>query len=220
MHFCQQKSKSPFANYCVHPNCNCQLLCACKSLQKFTVGLNSVLVKSFVVPMFLNYSESQVQPTQFIEYYVLTQPLTMISVDSTINNDKIFWPTGKNRVCNDQWWSAGFPAGQVSVHDKSFNITMYSDTDYEHDKCQTLHDGSTNWALPIHTTFSDYDCISSFNWKIYVLQLSWNFVGLLITSSRSWMYHYFCLFLHMFKNDNWHISLFEKKMWPFFFSHW
>ena len=31
---------------------------------------------------------------------------------------------------------------------------------YKYDKCQTLHDGSTHKALPIHTTFSDLDCIS------------------------------------------------------------
>ena len=31
--------------------------------------------------------------------------------------------------------------------------------DYKYDKCQTLRDGSTHWALPIHTAFSDLDCI-------------------------------------------------------------
>ena len=31
---------------------------------------------------------------------------------------------------------------------------------HEYDKCQTLHDGSTHWALTIHTTFSEFDCIS------------------------------------------------------------
>ena len=31
---------------------------------------------------------------------------------------------------------------------------------YKYDKCQTLHDGSIHWAFPIHTTFSDLDCIS------------------------------------------------------------
>ena len=31
---------------------------------------------------------------------------------------------------------------------------------YNYDKCQTVHDGSTHWTLPIHTTFSDFDCIS------------------------------------------------------------
>ena len=30
---------------------------------------------------------------------------------------------------------------------------------YEYDKCQTFHDGSTHWTLPIYTTFSDLDCI-------------------------------------------------------------
>ena len=51
---------------------------------------------------------------------------------------------------------------------------------------------------------------NSFNGKFYVLMwLSWNFVQVLITSSRSWTYHYFW-FLHMFKGNNWHISSFQN----------
>ena len=30
---------------------------------------------------------------------------------------------------------------------------------YKYHKCQTLHDGSAHSALPIHTAFSDLDCI-------------------------------------------------------------
>ena len=46
---------------------------------------------------------------------------------------------------------------------------------------------------------------NSFNCKFYVLfQWSWNFVQLLTTSSRSWIYHYFWV-SHIFKGDNWHI---------------
>ena len=62
------------------------------------------------------------------------------------------------------------------------------------DKYQTLHDGTTHWALPIHPTFSDLDRISrsavlnSFNWKVYVfIWLMWNFMGLFTTSNRSWI---------------------------------
>ena len=52
---------------------------------------------------------------------------------------------------------------------------------------------------------------NSFDWKSHVLiQLNSNFVLLLITSSRSWIYHYL-KFLRMFKRDNWQISLFEKN---------
>ena len=79
----------------------------------------------------------------------------------------------------------------------------------KYDNCQTLLDGDTYWVLPIHTTFSELDCISRsqqyqtvFNWKCYVLmQLKWNSVWLLITSSRSWIYGYFG-FLHIFKGDD------------------
>ena len=51
----------------------------------------------------------------------------------------------------------------------------------------------------------------SFNWKFYVpIQLSWNFVGLLSTSSKSWIYHCFWL-PHVYKGDNWHVSWFDKN---------
>ena len=46
----------------------------------------------------------------------------------------------------------------MSVCGKNFNDGIFSDT--KSDKCQTLHDGSTHLALPIHITFSDLDCIS------------------------------------------------------------
>ena len=50
----------------------------------------------------------------------------------------------------------------------------------------------------------------SFNWTFYdLIRLGWNFVFLLITSSRSWIYHYLW-FLRMFKADKRHISSFEK----------
>ena len=49
----------------------------------------------------------------------------------------------------------------------------------------------------------------SFNWKCYVL-LSWNFVRLLITWSKSSTCHYIRL-SYMFTGDNWHASSFEKN---------
>ena len=51
----------------------------------------------------------------------------------------------------------------------------------------------------------------SFKWKFDdLIQVSCNFAQLLVTSNRSWLYHYFW-FSHMFKGDDWHISSFEKK---------
>ena len=48
----------------------------------------------------------------------------------------------------------GQPAIWVIVlHGKNINVVIFSDT--INDKCQTLHDGSTHWVLPVHTTFSD-----------------------------------------------------------------
>ena len=40
-------------------------------------------------------------------------------------------------------------------------------------------------------TFQGHSSIKQFIWKCYVLtRLRWNFVGLLSTSSRSWIYHF------------------------------
>ena len=51
------------------------------------------------------------------------------------------------------------------------------------------------------------------NWKLYVfMQLSWNFVWSLSTSTRSWIYHYlFLLLSHVFRWDNSHVSWFNKN---------
>ena len=53
---------------------------------------------------------------------------------------------------------------------------------------------------------------NSCNWKFLCVYLNklLNFVRLLITSSRSWVYHYFW-FLHVFRGHIWHISSFGKK---------
>ena len=48
--------------------------------------------------------------------------------------------------------------------------------------------------LPIHTSFSDLNCVSRPQRKVYVLvRLRWNFVRILITSSSTWIYITFCL---------------------------
>ena len=60
---------------------------------------------------------------------------------------------------------------------------------------------------------------NSFNWKFYVLNLfSTNFIWLLSTSSRSWIYHLFW-WSHIFQGDNGHIFSFGgKKINVGFFS--
>ena len=58
------------------------------------------------------------------------------------------------------------PTGRVIVlRGKNVNVAIFSGAvnflgRCKYDKCQTLRDGSTHLALPIHTTFSDLDCIS------------------------------------------------------------
>ena len=62
---------------------------------------------------------------------------------------------------------------------------------YKCDKCQTVLDGSTHWALPGHTTSGDFDRISrlkvwySFDQILYrLIRLVWTFIGLLSVQSR------------------------------------
>ena len=51
-----------------------------------------------------------------------------------------------------------------------------------------------------------------FHWQFYIIvQLSWNFFGLLWKASRWWIYYYFSL-LHTFKRDNWHVFWFDKNL--------
>ena len=49
---------------------------------------------------------------------------------------------------------------------------------------------------------------NGFNW-LFFFWLRWNFVGLLSTSSMSWIYHYFWL-PYIFKGVNWCVSWFYK----------
>ena len=93
---------------------------------------------------------------------------------------------------NDQCWVGRLPTSQK--HEKHCNFLRH----YRYDNCQSFHDGSTQWTLPINTTFSDLDYISrsqqcqtvlTENFKL--LSKSWNFVCLLITSSRPRIYNSF-----------------------------
>ena len=68
---------------------------------------------------------------------------------------------------------------------------------HECNKCQTLYEGTKQWAylfitLSVTLTLLQDHSSVSFNWKLHsLIWLSWNFVELLSTSSRSWIYHYF-----------------------------
>ena len=63
------------------------------------------------------------------------------------------------------------------------------------------------------STYFKFTAVSnSFKLKFYVrIWLSWNIIGLLIMSSRSWMYQLFW-WLHICKGNNWHISPLKKKV--------
>ena len=70
-------------------------------------------------------------------------------------------------------------------------------------KCQSLHDGTTHRALPVHTAFTDFDlilgsqiCWTVFDRKLYdvLIPLGWNFGGFLSKSSRYWIYNFIFLF--------------------------
>ena len=95
---------------------------------------------------------------------------------------------------------------------------------HECNKCQTLYEGTKQWAylfitLSVTLTLLQDHSSVSFNWKLHsLIWLSWNFVELLSTSSRSWIYYYFCL-SHMFKRGNWYVSWFDKNCHWLFHGH-
>ena len=113
-------------------------------------------------------------------------------------------------LCNDQC-QAGRPSVRMWQKLQRYNFLGH----YTYDNCQTFHDGSIHWALSIHTAFSVLDCISksqqceTFLSENVLIRLSWNFVQLLITSSRLCMYNYFW-FLHRFKGNNWRFLVWKK----------
>ena len=85
-----------------------------------------------------------------------------------------------------------FLDGQMSGLVENFNIGIYSDT-ITGDKCQTLHNGTTDWAWPIRVTFNDLDDIlrserylrglTKKKKKNAITRWSWNFVWLSSKSS-------------------------------------
>ena len=75
------------------------------------------------------------------------------------NSLTFFFAYMKISLCNDQlwwwWWSTwGWPA---HMWQKLLDCDFLRH--HKYDKCQTLHDDSIYWGLPIHTTFSGLDCI-------------------------------------------------------------
>ena len=82
--------------------------------------------------------------------------------------------------------------------------------------CQTLHDGITRWALLIHTTFSDFDCISRAQQCQTVLTENFMFfsdyVETAIVDYVKIMNTTIFFFSHIFKGDNWHVSSFKKTI--------
>ena len=57
--------------------------------------------------------------------------------------------------CNDQWHASRLAECPY------INVVIFSGAINKYDKCQSVHEGNTHWALPIHTitTFSDLDYI-------------------------------------------------------------
>ena len=107
-----------------------------------------------------------------------------------------FWITWNIWVCNDQC-VAGRPA-----KGKNFNIMIFSDTinmiNVKLCMMVVLIELSHSYHFQWPWLYFKVIAVSnSFSWKLNVLiQLSWNFVGLLIMSSRSWIttIFYFCTY--------------------------
>ena len=74
-----------------------------------------------------------------------------------------FWTCMKHvRLCNDLCW-AGWQVGWLARWLSSMaNLKRYDFLRHYNycNKCQALHDDTTHWALPVHTTFSDL-CLTS-----------------------------------------------------------
>ena len=86
-----------------------------------------------------------------------------------------------------------------------------------------MHDCTVYWALHVHTTFDDINYISRsqqcqrFLSENFTFSLVWNFIGLLSTSSRSWMYHYYWCHIYSWEKID-AVSLFHKDLNVGFFA--
>ena len=101
----------------------------------------------------------------------------------------------------------------VSWFHRDFNVGIFSDTiNVVNVKlCMMVVLIALYLFIPFSVTltiFQGHSCVKQFWLKIlYYIRLSWNFIGLLSMSSRSWIYHLFW-WLHVFSGDNWHIYSF------------
>ena len=78
----------------------------------------------------------------------------------------------------------------ASVSGNNITVVIFWDT-VNINKCHTLHDGSNHWPSTHsnHLRCQVTAVSNSFNWKLNVLfRLSWNFLRLLITSNKLWIY--------------------------------
>ena len=89
---------------------------------------------------------------------------------------------------------------------------------YKHDKCQILHDGSTHQTLPIHTTFSDLDCISRsqlcqtvFAEILRSYPIMFTLCTIVDYTNRSWIYGYLWFFCTC-SGEVIDVCLFEKTL--------
>ena len=105
--------------------------------------------------------------------------------------------------------------GQVPRHVENFNIAIFSDTVYVTNVKFCIWYYLLNFTCSCHFQWSwPYFRVSavsnSLNRTFYILiLLSWISVGLLSTSTRSWLFHQVWL-LHIFKGNNWYFFCFDK----------
>ena len=103
------------------------------------------------------------------------------------------------------------PAGQrVSLRGENFNVTVFFDTNnmINVKLCMMVVLIELYPFITLSVTliaFQGQTSFREFNWKYYVLiRISWTFVWLLTTASKSWIYPDFWL-QHMFRGDDWPI---------------
>ena len=121
-----------------------------------------------------------------------------------------FWLTRK-------MWVYVMVSVRPAVCGKNLNVAIFSDTS------KWKMSNFACWQYLLSFTYSYHfqwpwqyfkatKASNSFNWKLYVLiRLSWNFVRLFITSSRSCIYHFFW-FSHLFKGDNRCFLVWQKTL--------
>ena len=121
-------------------------------------------------------------------------------------------------------------AGWVSVCGKDFNVAVFLDTGINMINIKLCSMVVHVELLPIHTTFSDLDCISRSQHCQTVLAENCLVVAEKLETLSNCCFRQvdhehsitfdFCLFvfffwfffLHLLKGDNWHISSFEQKL--------